>query len=510
MMQYLDDAVTTCENLLTSEVSSDARELAISWAEACQSVGNILTSMGFVEEAYPWRSMAFDPAPNSAKFYAASGRAYCQCELWDQAIYFCQKTLEHQPNNVSVRQRLAKVYHQLGEHRKESEVLDELLNLHPKGASAEGHYHLGQVLSAQGKRQAAINAYKRAIYQDAEYVAAYYALGEIWSQEGRWQTSVELFEKLIERCPEVAMAHYQKGRAHRLGQQTEAAISCFRQALKLDPELHWAYMGLLNTLMQMQRWDEVLQICQGITHFGEKFPWLYCFMGNAFANKGESQQAASCHQQAFAFKGWQRCADQGYEFERTWFSENIELWQSCLSTCEGRFDESVAAASLGERTPIQALSLGSGDDSILLWLADQVLTKEADRLTCITSGVSEQLEKNLTKCLQPEKIVLSAGDLPTQLSAMVDKLAPQTFDLIVIQSDRKEADFLQAIATSIWPHLSTGGILFFKDYQWQHPSNPSQSSKPGIDAFIASVAGELIVLHQAHQVILKKEGPSVA
>ncbi len=504
MIQHLDEAVSTCESLLTesqldveTDPPPDDRALAIAWAEACQSVGNVLTSMGFVEEAYPWRSMAFDAAPNNAKFYSASGRAYCQCKLWDRAVYFCQKSLEYHPDNVSARQRLAKAYSELGERRKESEVVNELLTLDASGATAEKHCMMGQLFAMQGNRAAAVECYERAIAQDAEYAAAYYTLGEIWSQQGLWEKSVALFETLIERSPKAAMAHYQMGRAYRLGQQSEAAIACFRQALKLDPELHWAYMGLLNTLMQMQRWDEVIQICEGITHFAEKFPWLYCFMGNAFAHKEDFQQAAQCHQQAFALKGWQTCADQNYLFVRTWFSENIELWQDYLKP----LTEHVA-----DRSPAQILSLGSSDDSILLWLADEILRQSDDRLICITPWVSEQLEQNLAKLLRPEKIVLDVGNLQEKMAA----LSQQTFDVIVIQSDCKNAGYVRSLATSVWDRLQVGGILFFKDYQWQHPTEPSQSSKHGIDGFMASVVDQIQVLHHAHQVILKKEGASVA
>ncbi len=509
MIQYLDEAVSACENLLPEsraeseaapEQPLDDRELAISWAEACQSVGNILTSMGFVEESYPWRSMAFDPAPDSAKFYATSGRAYCQCKLWERAIYFCEKTLEHQPNNFSARQRLAKAYNELGDRRKESDMVNELLAIDPSSTTAEGHYQMGQMLTMQGKRAQAIDCYQRAIDQDAGYFDAYDALATIWNQRGEWPKSVELFKTFLEResieSATEAMAHYQMGRAYRQGQETELAIACFRKALKLDSQMHWAYMGLLNTLMQMQRWDEIIEICQSIVRFGEKFPWLYCFMGNALAKKGDDAQAASYQQQAFAYKGWSGCKEQNYQFPLTWFSENIPLWEQCLATLN---------VHRADRDPLMALSVGSSDDSILFWLADKVLQQPDDQLVCMTPKISPQLQENLTKLPQPEKIVTEVGEQQQLLER-----SERRFDVIIIQSDRKTGDYVQSLAAQAWKALKPGGILFFKDYLWQHPTDPGQSSKAGIDAFIASAALQLEVLHQAHQVILKKEGSSVA
>lgn len=100
MMQDLNEAVENCEILIAQSVSPDieaeqSSSILISaqpsWTQACQTVGNILTSMGFIEEAYPWHSMALDIAPNTARFYAESGRIYNQCEEWDKAIHFCQR-----------------------------------------------------------------------------------------------------------------------------------------------------------------------------------------------------------------------------------------------------------------------------------------------------------------------------------------------------------------------------------------------------------------------------------
>lgn len=517
MMQYLNEALETCETLLSDLPAAGAETAETGqWTAACQTVGNILTSMGFIEEAYPWRLMALDAAPNKVKFYAESGRVFSQCEDWDRAIYFCQRTLEADPEDVAVRCRLAKIYNQIGNYRAESQTLNMLLMLRPDQATAEGHYQLGQVLRRQGQAQAAVACYERAIEQESDFAPAYYALGEIWGQQGHWAQAAQLFEGLIEYCPDAAKAHYHLGRSYRQGGQFERAIACFRQALQLDSQLHWAYMGLANTLIQLQRWDDVIEICQGVIHFVEEFPWAYCFMGNALAHKGDLQQAAHCHQQAFALRGWSRCQERDYQFFQTWFCENIPLWESHLKA----LNEHIA-----DRPAIRALSLGSSDEVSLFWLADQVLRKPTDRLLCLTPEMPGQLQENLAKlnlseseatlAERPEKVLFKTGELQSQLAALTagfkhrsqepDGQIEGQFELIYIQSDRKQADYLQAIATQAWPLLKPEGLIIFKDYQWRHPSEPNQSSKVGIDAFIATVIDHIEVLHQAHQVIIKKE-----
>lgn len=524
MMRYLDEAVEACENLLvrsepetdsTSEPASSKQFSADqtpeqTWTQACQTVGNILTGMGFVEESYPWRSMALDAEPNTIRFYAESGRVYSQCEAWDKAVYFCQRGLEYQPDNVKMRRLLAKVYNQMGNYRQESQTLNELLTLQPETATAEGHHQLGQIMVKQGQLQAAEQCYQRSIEQDNQYVAAYYALCELWAQQQRWKEAVSLIEQLIKRLSTAqppaelstqAMAHYRLGRVYRQSEQLNEAVSQFRQALQLDSHIHWAYMGLLNTLMQMKRWDEVIEPCQKLTHRAEEFPWIYTFMGNAFAGKEEWEAAATAHRQAFTLRGWTQCVEQEYVFGRTWFGEKIPVWEEHLADI---FQPSAASwrGHIDNESSLQMLSLGSYDDVAICWLTDKVLHQPKDRLVCVTQQVSEPLADNAAKLSHPEKLVFEVGEPLQYLSQTMSQ--SESFAVILLQSNRKDANYLQSLVSQAWLRLKPGGVLLITDYQWHHPTDSSQSSQVGINAFIAAIGNSAKVLHHSHQIIVKK------
>lgn len=518
--QYLDEALSTCETLLPSQPptppdiasastptsSEPPVQIEQEWMEACQTVANILTSMGFIQEAYPWRSMAFDPVPNSAKFYAESGRVCSQCEAWEQAIYFCQRTLEYDPDNAAVHRQLAQVYYRIGDRTAETQTLDHLLAQRPEAATAEGHYQLGQVLRGQDQLSKAIACYQRAIEQDGQYADAYYALGDLWTQQGNQAQTVELFQQMVEQLPETAQAHYRLGRAYRQTQQPEQAIAAFRAAIRLDPHLHWAYMGLLNILMQRRLWDEAIATCESVITAAEleaaeleaaepseikNIAWAYCFMGNARAKKGDRRLATRAHQSAFALRGWPQAAERDYQFGLNWFSENIPVWAEYI-------------APMNElsmlRHPLKMLSLGDQDDSSLLWLMDTVLIEPDDQLTCLTDRASDSLQQNRAKLSQPDKLVIQEGDTQTRLEALLE----ETFDWVYVQSDRKQADYLQSVSIHLWRSLKVSGLMCFKDYYWQHPGDPSKSSKVGIDAFIAAVGDRAEVLCRSHQAILRK------
>ena len=522
MKQYLNEAIAHCEKLLEAQPTSRDRPdeqtpIAViptkqqaqlnltaadgasqseqSWMQACQTVANILTSMGFIQEAYPWRSMALDPTPDSAKFYAESGRVCSQCEDWDRAIYFCQRTLEYDPDNAAVHCQLAKVYHHIGDRTAETNTLNDLLAKRPDRADAEGHYQLGQILRGQGQAEAAIVCYQRAIEQNKQYEPAYYALGDLWVQQGKPTLTVELFKQLVQQLPKTAQARYRLGRAYKQTQQFELAIEAFKAAISIDPQLHWAYMGSINILMQSSRFDEVIATCQGVIQAAKQdnrdVAWAYCFMGNAHARKGENALATRAHQQAFVLRGWRQASERDYQFKLTWFSENISIWSKYLEPLN---------RLIALRHPLRMLSLGTEDGSSLLWLTDNILTASEDRLLCLSDRISSQFQNNREKLFEADKLVLQTNNI----SAQIEDIEPKTLDFAYIQSDRKQADYLQSVSPRLWKAIKPEGLMCFKDYQWQHPNDPTQSSKVGIDTFIASVRDEVEVLCRSHQVILRK------
>jgi tetratricopeptide (TPR) repeat protein len=492
LMQYLNEALANCEKFLEKPADME-------WATACQTVSNILMGMGLMEASGQWRLLALEEIPSSEQFYLESSRVYSQCEAWDEALKACERLLESQPDNPNIHFRIAQIYGQAGNRAAAIKTLNQLLNLRADKADAIGHYRLGQALQRHGQIQQAIVSYQRSIAHDGPTPEeAYFTLGELLGRQGQWQQSIQLYQNLLQRQPQSARGHYHLGRAHRQRQQLDQAIAHFREAIKLDPKLHWAYIGLLNTLMQLERWDEVVETCKAVINFVEEFPWVYSFMGNALARKGEPVQAAACHQKAFSLRGWTQCETKDYQFTLNWFGDNMALWQQWLGT----FNQ------VRDRSPLQVLVLGSDDGSSLCWLVDKILLKPADQLTCLTSSLGEQCRQNLEKLATPDKVVFKSGDLKTLTSDLVQSYltAPSGahFDIVCLQPEDKTGDMFHTLATQVWQSLKPSGLMIFRDYQWAHPHHPNQSAKAGIDAFMASVAGQVDILHQTHQVILKK------
>lgn len=93
-----------------------------------------------------------------------------------------------------------------------------------------GRYYQGKVDYAK-----AIEAYKKALDKNPEYVEVHNGIGVIYSIQGNYQLALQHFQKAIELAPDETYLHNNLGYAYLIqGQESEAAES-LRRALQIDP-----------------------------------------------------------------------------------------------------------------------------------------------------------------------------------------------------------------------------------------------------------------------------------
>jgi hypothetical protein len=52
--------------------------------------------------------------------------------------------------------------------------------------------------------------------------------------------------------------------------------------------------------------------------------------------------------------------------------------------------------------------------------------------------------------------------------------------------------------------MKRGGLVIFDDYQWDEMPKKMDNPKPGIDAFLKSIAGQYRVVYKKYQVAIAK------
>ena len=82
-------------------------------------------------------------------------------------------------------------------------------------------------------------------------------------------------------------------------------------------------------------------------------------------------------------------------------------------------------------------------------------------------------------------------------------IAHRRFDIAYIDGSHRAADVYSDAALT-WPLMAPGALVIFDDYQWDVMPVPLDNPKPGIDAFLATFAGQYRIVHHDYQVAIVK------
>lgn len=240
-------------------------------------------------------------------------------------------------------------------------------------------------------------------------------------------------------------------------------------------------------------------------------------LGLALMGKREFKQAEASFRQALEFDPSLEAinhqiyrvhyeaenAKKGYQFTQDWFSLNLQYWREYLQ-------------EFTNQPNIQFLEIGSWEGRSACWLLDYILTHESARITCIDTfegslehhilyagnyiqSVEGRFDFNIRATGHPEKAIKLVG----MSQEVLRSLSYNTYDVIYIDGSHIASDVLEDGVLS-WRLLKVGGLLIFDDYEFIYPDNPENNTQIGIDAFIKTFTPKIKVLHQGHQVILRK------
>ena len=190
-----------------------------------------------------------------------------------------------------------------------------------------------------------------------------------------------------------------------------------------------------------------------------------------------------------------------HQFTHDWFSRNIPLLAEYCKKLRGLPN-------------LHFLEIGSWEGRSTCWFLEKILTHESAKIACIDTFEGESylnLEQNILQNVEERfdwNVALTSGTNKVKKHIgrsqdLLRNLPLAAYDLIYIDGSHLALDVLSDAVLS-WELLKCGGIMVFDDYDKIFPDNPSQNTSIAINAFITCFAPQLTVIHQSHQVFLKK------
>lgn len=275
---------------------------------------------------------------------------------------------------------------------------------------------------------------------------AFYQQGQIHQATIQYQKALQIGEKLSP--PDLLGIYFNAGMAWFMQKQPEKAQYFFQKALQIQPNLTQVQQMLTRANYQLQTQKD------------------------------------------------------GYQFSQDWFSRNLAIWQENLICFRNQPD-------------LNILEIGSWEGRSTCWLLTNILTHTSSRITCIDTfegGGGTELGALDTKTSIEAKfdfnIALTAS--AAQVTKIVKKsrtalreLPFNSFDIIYIDGSHLACDVLEDTLLS-WGLLKINGLIIFDDYDHIFRELPNQNTKIGIDAFMTSFCNKIQLIHQSHQIMIKK------
>ncbi len=180
-----------------------------------------------------------------------------------------------------------------------------------------------------------------------------------------------------------------------------------------------------------------------------------------------------------------------YEFTDDWFTPHIPVWKAALSPFQGQ-------------PGIQYLEIGLYEGRSAVWMLENILTHPTARMTGLDIFEGPLKERYLAN--------ISLSGAADKVTTIIDysqivlrKLPLDSFDIVYIDGSHDENDVFEDAALS-WRLLREGGVLIFDDYRHVacYGHNNVASPKVAIDGFYRSFQRQLEVIHNSHQLLLRK------
>lgn len=191
-----------------------------------------------------------------------------------------------------------------------------------------------------------------------------------------------------------------------------------------------------------------------------------------------------------------------YQFTQDWFKWSPPVWKQLVQHLPARKD---------------FLEIGSFEGMSAVWTIENMM-EDGGEIVCIDTwkggaehvngemdGAKFRFNENIKAVREkfPNRNVSSCTGLSVDwLAALIQE--KRQFDFIYIDGSHIAKDVLTD-ACMAWPLLKKSGFMVFDDYAWRPPGMTTmQRPKIAIDFFLNIFEEELIVVHIAYQLIVRK------
>ena len=161
---------------------------------------------------------------------------------------------------------------------------------------------MGNALKDQGKLEAAIEAYNKALALKPDYADAYFNMGVALKEQGKLEEAIEAYNKALALKPDYADAYNNMGVTLQEQGKLEEAIEAYNKAFAIKPDYAEAYNNMGVTLKDQGKLEAAIEAYNKALAIKPDYAETYNNMGVALTDQGKLDEAIDAYNKALALK----------------------------------------------------------------------------------------------------------------------------------------------------------------------------------------------------------------
>lgn len=248
----------------------------------------------FEKAVNAYTSFAESDPENPEDVYLRMGLAQMEIKDYSGAIGSLEKAVENNPQEDSIKYKLAQAYQEAEQYEKAENMYKELAEVNPDEAKV--YYNtIMQMYDKANMPDEAIAAAKDLVDLDPQNADAVYNLGYMYVKEERFKEAVDVFKRAIELRPSFEYAYMNLGYSYSQLNQFSNAISAFQELVKITPENDNAWFNIAVNYMQQKKWSSAVEPLRKVVELRPDYALAYYNLGIVYLNMGDNASARQAY-----------------------------------------------------------------------------------------------------------------------------------------------------------------------------------------------------------------------